>query len=111
VVTSQWSEALPMAQLLPFITAKGALSSFAKALATELASKGISVNIVSPGLADTHLIADISEKDRLLIASKAPLRRLATPEDIAGAIGFLASSQSAYLTGETIRVNGGQSML
>lgn len=101
----------PSTGWLHYITAKSALHGFSKALAFELASKGITVNMVSPGMTDTELIADIPEKSRLIVAAKTPLRRLAKPDDIAGVVGFLASSQADYLTGETIRVNGGQVML
>ena len=101
----------PSAGWLHYITAKAALQGFSKALAFELAPKGITVNMVSPGMTDTELIADIPEKNRLMVAAKAPLRRLAKPEDIAGAVSFLASSKADYITGETIRVNGGQMML
>ncbi len=101
----------PSAGWLHYITAKAALQGFSKAMAVELAPKGITVNMVSPGMTDTELIADIPEKSRLMVAAKAPLRRLAKPEDIAGAVSFLASSKADYITGETIRVNGGQVML
>ena len=80
-------------------------------MAFELAPKGIRINLVSPGMVDTPLIADITEKVRLLSAAQTPLRTLATAEDVAGAISFLASDKSNYLTGETIRINGGQFML
>jgi 3-oxoacyl-[acyl-carrier protein] reductase len=108
--TSQAVET-PSAGWLHYITAKSALQGFSKALAVELAPKGITVNLVSPGMTDTELIADLPEKARLLVAARAPLRRLARPEDIAGAVSYLASSRADYLTGETIRVNGGQVML
>ena len=101
----------PKSELLNYITGKAALNGFVKALAFELAPKGIRINLVSPGMVDTPLIADIPEKTRLLSAAQTPLRTLATAEDIAGAISFLASDKSNYLTGETIRVNGGQFML
>ena len=101
----------PNAQWLPYITSKTALNGFVKALAFELAPKGIRINLVSPGMVDTPLIADVPEKVRLLSAAQTPLRALATAEDVAGAISFLASDKSNYLTGETIRVNGGQFML
>ena len=101
----------PSAGWLHYITAKAGLQGFSRALAVELAPKGITVNIVSPGMTDTDLIADIPEKSRLMVAAKAPLRRLAKPEDIAGTVSFLASSKADYITGETIRVNGGQVML
>ena len=62
-------------------------------------------------MVDTTLIADVPNKVRLLFAEHTPLRTLTTPENVAGAIIFLASDKSNYLTGETIRVNGGQFML
>ena len=101
----------PKSELLSYITGKTALKGFVKALAFELAPKGIRINLVSPGMVDTQLIADVPEKTRLLSAAQTPLRALASAEDVAGAISFLASNKSNYLTGETIRVNGGQFML
>lgn len=109
-ITTQFIEA-PPAELLHYVTAKSALNGFSKALALELASKGIRVNMVSPGMTETELIADVPEKVKLLAAAKTPLKRMARPDDVAGAISYLASSASDFLTGETIRVNGGQIML
>lgn len=97
-------------KMIPYITAKGAMESFCRSLALELAPRGVRVNIVSPGMTDTDLIADIPERERLLVAARTPLRRLARPEDIAGAVCFLASSRAGFITGETLRVNGGQVM-
>jgi len=96
---------------LHYITAKSALNGFAKALAVELASKGIRVNLVSAGMTNTDLIADIPEKVKLITAAKTPLRRLAEPQDVADTISYLISEKSDFLTGETIRVNGGQVMI
>ena len=101
----------PNTQWLHYITAKSALHGFTKALAFELAHKGIRINLVSPGMTNTDLLADIPEKTRLLTAAQTPLRRIATPGDVACAISYLASEKSDYLTGETIRVNGGQVMI
>lgn len=109
-ITSQAVET-PSPEWLPYITAKSALVGFSRALAMELAPKGIRVNLVSPSMTETEQIADIPEKVKLLTAARTPLRRLARPEDIAGAVAFLASTRSDFLTGETIRVNGGQVML
>lgn len=109
-ITTQYTEQMPL-ELLHYITAKSALNGFAKALAVELASKGIRVNLVSPGMTDTELISDIPEKVKLLTSAKTPLKRLAKPEDIANAISYLMSEKSDFLTGETIRVNGGQVMI
>lgn len=101
-VNSEW---------LHYIVAKSSLGGFAKALAHELAPKGIRVNIVSAGMTDTELICNIPEKAKLLTSTRTPLKRLGLPIDIANAIAYLVSEKSDFLTGETIRVNGGQVMI
>ena len=111
IITSAASNVKGAPNRFIYGTTKAALNGFVKALAFELAPKGIRINLVSPGMVDTPLIADLPEKVRLLSAAQTPLRALATAEDVAGAISFLASDKSNYLTGETIRVNGGQFML
>lgn len=100
----------PNPNLVHYATAKAALEGFTRAMAFELAPKGIHVNMVSPSMIATDLTADIPEKMKLLSAMQTPLRRLATPEDVAGAVSFLASEKSDYLSGEVIRINGGQIM-
>jgi 3-oxoacyl-[acyl-carrier protein] reductase len=109
-MTTQYTEQMP-SELVHYITAKSALNGFAKALAVELAPKGIRVNLVSAGMTNTNLILDIPEKVKLITAAKTPLRRLAEPQDVADAISYLISEKSDFLTGETIRVNGGQVMI
>ena len=109
-LVSQYTED-PKSELCHYITAKSGLIGLCKAMAVELAPKGIRLNMVSPGMTDTELIADVPEKVRLLTAAQTPLKRIALPEDIAGVVSFLASEKSDYLTGETIRVNGGQVMI
>ena len=109
-ITTQYTEQI-QSELIHYITAKSALNGFAKALAIELAPKGIRVNLVSPGMTDTELIADVPEKIKLLTSAKTPLKRLAKPKDIANTVSYLLSRQSDFLTGETIRVNGGQVMI
>ncbi len=101
----------PNAEWLHYITAKSALNGFSKALATELAKNGVRFNMVSPGMTETDLIANIPQKSRMINAAKTPLRRIANVTDVANAIWYLASPDSDYLTGETIRVNGGQVMI
>lgn len=93
-----------------YAVAKGALATFSRQLAAELGPAGITVNCVAPGMTDTRMIGDIPEKQRLIVARQTPLRRLASPEDVAGAVAYLASEQAAFVTGETLRVNGGQVM-
>lgn len=110
-LTSQYIEGTPPSELLAYVTAKSALAGFSKSLAVEFAPFGITFNMISPGMTDTELIADIPEKTRLITTANTPLRRLARPHDIAGAVSFLASDNSNFLTGETIRINGGKVML
>jgi 3-oxoacyl-[acyl-carrier protein] reductase len=101
----------PNADWSHYITAKSALAGFTKSLAMELAPKGLRINMVTPGMVSTELTADIPEKIKLLTAAQTPLRRLALAQDVANAISFLASEKSDFLTGENIRVNGGQVMI
>jgi len=101
----------PNLNLIHYTTAKAALEGFTKSLALELAPKGIYVNMVSPSVISTELTSDIPEKVKLITIAQTPLRRLATPEDVAGAISFLASDKSNFMSGETIRLNGGQIMI
>ena len=109
-MTTQYTEQMPV-ELIHYITAKSALNGFAKALAVELAPKGIRVNLVSAGMTNTNLISDIPEKVKLITAARTPLKRLAEPQDVADAISYLISEKSDFLTGETVRVNGGQVMI
>jgi 2-hydroxycyclohexanecarboxyl-CoA dehydrogenase len=94
--------------------AKGAVIAFTKGLAREVARHGINVNCVAPGLIDTPLLAGITEGHEKLIAAivrSIPLGRTGVPEEIAAAICFFASSDAAYITGQTLSVNGGLTML
>jgi 3-oxoacyl-[acyl-carrier protein] reductase len=110
LITTQSIEQ-PFSKLTHYTVAKGALYGLSKALATDLSSKKIRVNAVSPSIADTDLNADLPQKVKLLAAAKTPLKRLAEAKDIAQAIVFLAdASRSSFITGETIRINGGQIM-
>ncbi len=94
--------------------AKGAVIAFTKGLAREVARDGINVNCVAPGLVDTPLLAGITEGHEKLIAAivrSIPLGRTGVPEEIAAAICFFASPDAAYITGQTLSVNGGLTML
>jgi 2-hydroxycyclohexanecarboxyl-CoA dehydrogenase len=94
--------------------AKGAVIAFTKGLAREVARDGITVNCVAPGLVDTPMLAGIAEGHEKLIAAivrSIPLGRTAVPDEIAAAICFFASSDAGYITGQTLSVNGGLTML
>jgi 3-oxoacyl-[acyl-carrier protein] reductase len=101
----------PSSNWLPYITSKGALVGFSKALAYELGSKGIHLNMISPGMTDTDLISELPERLKKVTAAKTPLNRLACAQDISDAVVFLASRKSDFMCGETLRVNGGQLMI
>ncbi len=94
--------------------AKGAAIAFSKALARETARQGINVNCVAPGLTDTPMLANVSEGHEKLMAAiirSIPLGRVGTPVEVARAVLFLASSDADYITGQTLSVNGGLSMV
>jgi 3-oxoacyl-[acyl-carrier protein] reductase len=110
-ISSIYSDATPPLNLYDYVIAKSALCAFTKGLALEYGPYGININIVSPSMTETSLIAAIPEKTKLLTMMQTPLRRLARPEDIAGAVAFLISEEFSFITGETIRINGGQLML
>lgn len=90
-----------------YAASKAGLIGFTKALALEVASRGITVNAVAPGLIDTDMTRAISDGAHEEWAKKIPLQRLGTPDDIAGAVRFLASDEAAYITGHVLAVNGG----
>ena len=94
--------------------AKGAVIAFAKALARKTARHGVNVNCVAPGLTDTPMLAEVTEQNERLMAAiirSIPLGRLGKPEEVARAVVFFASSDADYITGQTLSVNGGLSML
>ncbi|BBY36631.1 hypothetical protein MMAN_07650 [Mycobacterium mantenii] len=109
-ITSESIDGTPVSGWTAYATGKGALATMARYLAAEFGPKGITVNCVSPGMTDTRFISGISEKQQLMTARLKPLRRLGTPGDIAGAVAFLLSDQASYITGQSLRVNGGGTM-
>jgi 3-oxoacyl-[acyl-carrier protein] reductase len=94
-----------------YAAAKGGLVALSKSLAREVARFNITVNAVSPGYVDTHLIADMSPETRTALEGEVPLGRFARPEEVADVIAFLASSSAGYMTGTTVHVDGGLTML
>src|SRR5215469_9044281 len=93
-----------------YAAAKAGLLGFTKSLARELASRGINVNAVAPGFIDTDMTRALNEEQRAALLKQIPAGRLGTAEEVAGAVLFLLSPQSAYITGETLHVNGGMFM-
>ena len=93
-----------------YAASKAGLVGFTKALAREVASRGITVNIVAPGMIETDMTADLGQQARTALESSIPMGRLGLPEDVAGAVCFLASLEASYITGQVINVNGGMYM-
>src|SRR4051794_9004230 len=93
-----------------YAASKAGLIGFDKAVAQEVASRNITVNVVAPGLIETDMTRAITGNARDEWAAKIPLKRLGTPDDIAAAVCFLASDEAAYITGQVLAVNGGMYM-
>ena len=90
-----------------YAASKAGIIGFAKAVALEVASRGITVNVVAPGMIDTDMTRAISEGAHEEWATRIPLQRLGTVDDIAAAVCFLASDGASYITGQVLAVNGG----
>lgn len=105
-ITSIWGETGAACETL-YSMVKGGLIALTKSLAKELAPSGITVNAVSPGLIDTRMNASFSEEETKEIIEQIPLGRMGFPEEIAHAVSFLCDQESAYITGQVLRVNGG----
>lgn len=93
-----------------YAAAKAGLAGFSRALAQEIAARGITVNVVAPGFIDTDMTRALDEQQRERLADSIPLGRLGQPEDIAATVAWLASPAAGYITGQTIHVNGGMYM-
>ena len=84
---------------------------FSKSLAQEVASRGITVNVVAPGFIQTQMTDVLSDEQKEKLLVNVPAGRLGQPEDIASAVSYLASDEAGYITGATIHVNGGMAMI
>lgn len=93
-----------------YAAAKAGMIGFSKSLAREVGSRGITVNVVAPGYIQTDMTDDLDEAQKDSLMEQVPLKRLGTTQDIANAVLFLASDHGAYITGETLHVNGGMYM-
>ena len=90
-----------------YAAAKAGMMGFSRSLAREVGSRGITVNVVAPGFIDTDMTRELNEAQRDSMLKDIPLKRLGEADDIAAAVTFLASESAAYITGQTIHVNGG----
>jgi 3-oxoacyl-[acyl-carrier protein] reductase len=94
-----------------YAAAKAGLIGFSKSLAREVASRGITVNVVAPGFIETDMTRALTDDQRAGILSSVPANRLGDAKEIASAVAFLASDEADYITGETLHVNGGMYMI
>jgi 3-oxoacyl-[acyl-carrier protein] reductase len=90
-----------------YAASKAGLIGFAKAVALEVASRNITVNVVAPGMIETDMTGAIAEKAREALLARIPLGRLGAPDEVAAAVSFLVSDEAAYITGQVLAVNGG----
>jgi len=93
-----------------YAAAKAGIIAFSKSLAREVGSRGITVNVVAPGFIETDMTRDLPEEGKAAMLSNIALGRLGQPADVADAVAFLAGPAAAYITGETLHVNGGMYM-
>src|SRR5215470_2761686 len=93
-----------------YAASKAGLIGMARSLARELGSRGITVNVVAPGIVDTDMTAALSDKQRAAILAGVPLGRTASPDEVAGVVQFLAGPEAGYITGAVIPVDGGLGM-
>jgi len=93
-----------------YAAAKAGIIAFSKSMAREIGSRGVTVNVVAPGFIDTDMTRDLPEESKQAMLGQIALGRLGAPADIARAVAFLAGPSAAYITGETLHVNGGMYM-
>jgi len=93
-----------------YAATKAGMEGFSRSLAKELGSRNITINCVAPGFIDTDMTKELSEDNKNMMLAKIPLSRLGEPEEVAAVVAFLAGDGGAYVTGETIHVNGGMYM-
>ena len=94
-----------------YAAAKAGLIGMSKSLAIEVASRNITVNAVAPGFIQTAMTDVLNDQQKAMIAGRVPAGRIGMPQEIAAAVAYLASEEAAYVTGETIHINGGMAMI
>ena len=109
LVSSMWGQTGGSCEV-HYSAAKAGVIGLTKAVARELAPRGVRVNAVAPGFVETDMTSKLTEKVRAATEERIPLKRMARPEEVAGVVRFLASDAAAYITGEVVRVDGGMAM-
>lgn len=94
-----------------YAAAKAGLIGMSKSLAQEVATRGVTVNVVAPGFVKTAMTDALNDAQKTMLLSRIPTQRMGTPEDIAAAVVYLASAEAGWVTGQTIHVNGGMAMI
>lgn len=94
-----------------YAASKAGMIGFSKSLAAEVASRGITVNIVAPGFIETPMTDELTDEQKQKLLANVPAGRLGSSQEVAAAVSFLASEEAAYMTGATLHVNGGMAML
>ena len=94
-----------------YAASKAGMIGFSKSLAAEVASRGITVNIVAPGFIETPMTDELADEQKQKLLANVPAGRLGSSQEVAAAVSFLASEEAAYMTGSTLHVNGGMAML
>jgi 3-oxoacyl-[acyl-carrier protein] reductase len=94
-----------------YAASKAGIVGMSKALAAEVAGRGITVNCIAPGFIDTKMTKVLNDEQKKKMLDSIPIGRLGTPEDVAACAVFLASEEAAYITGQTLHVNGGMAMI
>ena len=90
-----------------YVASKGALNGLTKSMALEVATRGVTVNCISPGFIDTAMTAKLTDDQKAKITEKIPMGRMGTGDDVSSLVLFLSSNEASYITGQNIHVNGG----
>jgi 3-oxoacyl-[acyl-carrier protein] reductase len=119
MVKKRWGRVIQLSSVVAFTgnpgqanyaAAKAGLIGFTRALASEIASRNVTVNAIAPGFIETDMTDAISPEHKTLLMNRIPANRLGQPSDIASAVSFLASPMASYITGQTLHINGGMYM-